>query len=241
MATGGDQAGSIRIPASLSGVVGIKPTWGLVPYTGIMGMDPTIDHAGPLTATVAENALFLEVMAGADGYDSRQTGLKVDTYTKAIGQASHGMKIGVVKEGFGQYDFASRRRCRRARRGQEFRRLGAKVDEISIPWHPIGIPIWARNRSRGHLHAMFDERRPRPRTSKASIRCRSPARLGVAARPRQRAARHREGRHAARRPTRTNIIRAISTSRRRISAAACAPPTIARSASTTCCSCRRRG
>ena len=57
MATGGDQAGSIRIPASLSGVVGIKPTWGLVPYTGIMGMDPTIDHAGPLTATAAENAL----------------------------------------------------------------------------------------------------------------------------------------------------------------------------------------
>ena len=72
MATGGDQAGSIRIPASLSGVVGIKPTWGLVPYTGIMGMDPTIDHAGPLTATAAENALFLEVMAGEDGYNSRQ-------------------------------------------------------------------------------------------------------------------------------------------------------------------------
>ena len=94
MATGGDQAGSIRIPASLSGVVGIKPTWGLVPYTGIMGMDPTIDHAGPLTATAAENALFLEVMAGEDGYDSRQRNLKVDTYTKAIGQGIDGLKIG---------------------------------------------------------------------------------------------------------------------------------------------------
>jgi amidase len=104
MATGGDQAGSIRIPASLSGVVGIKPTWGLVPYTGIMGMDPTIDHAGPLTATAAANALFLEVMAGEDGYDSRQRNLKVDTYTKAIGQGVGGLKIGVVKEGFGQYD-----------------------------------------------------------------------------------------------------------------------------------------
>jgi len=90
MATGGDQAGSIRIPASLSGVVGIKPTWGLVPYTGIMGMDPTIDHAGPLTATASENALFLEVMAGEDGYDSRQNGLKLDSYTSAIGQGIAG-------------------------------------------------------------------------------------------------------------------------------------------------------
>src|ERR1700724_2527434 len=95
MATGGDQPGSIRIPASLSGGVGIKPTWGLVPYTGIMGMDPTIDHAGPLTASVADNALFLEVMAGEDGYDSRQAGLKLDSYTNAIGQEIAGMKSGV--------------------------------------------------------------------------------------------------------------------------------------------------
>ena len=69
MATGGDQAGSIRIPASLSGVVGIKPTFGLVPYTGVMGMESTIDHAGPLTGSVADNALFLEVLAGPDGLD----------------------------------------------------------------------------------------------------------------------------------------------------------------------------
>ena len=64
MAMGGDQAGSIRIPASYCGVVGLKPTFGLVPYTGIMGLDPTIDHIGPMTRTVADNALFLEVLAG---------------------------------------------------------------------------------------------------------------------------------------------------------------------------------
>ena len=104
MATGGDQAGSIRIPASLSGVVGIKPTFGLVPYTGIMGIESSIDHAGPLTATVAENALFLEVMAGPDGIDSRQGGAIVDVYTNALGGGAKGLKIGVVKEGFGQYD-----------------------------------------------------------------------------------------------------------------------------------------
>ena len=93
MATGGDQAGSIRIPASLSGVVGIKPTWGLVPYTGIMGMDPTIDHAGPLTATAAENALFLEVMAGEDGYDSQASQASSSTPTpRRSGKASRGSR-----------------------------------------------------------------------------------------------------------------------------------------------------
>jgi amidase len=161
MATGGDQAGSIRIPASLSGVVGIKPTWGLVPYTGIMGMDPTIDHAGPLTATAAENALFLEVMAGADGYDSRQADLKVDTYTKAIGQGIAGLKIGVVQEGFGQYDShpdvdAGVRAAAKVLEG-----LGAKVSEVSIPWHPIGIPIWAAIALEGTLHAMVTSPLPR--------------------------------------------------------------------------------
>jgi amidase len=161
MATGGDQAGSIRIPASLSGVVGIKPTWGLVPYTGIMGMDPTIDHAGPLTATVADNALFLEVMAGADGYDSRQAGLKLDTYTKAIGQEIAGMRIGVVQEGFGQYDShpdvdAGVREAAKTLQG-----LGAQVEEVSIPWHLIGVPIWAAIALEGTYHGMIKSALPR--------------------------------------------------------------------------------
>lgn len=161
MATGGDQAGSIRIPASLSGVVGIKPTWGLVPYTGIMGMDPTIDHAGPLTATVADNALFLEVMAGEDGYDSRQAGLKVDTYTKAIGQSAAGLKIGVVSEGFGQYDSHPDVDAGVRVAAKVLADLGAKVDEISIPWHPIGVPIWSAIALEGTLHAMVTSALPR--------------------------------------------------------------------------------
>ncbi len=161
MATGGDQAGSIRIPASLSGVVGIKPTWGLVPYTGIMGMDPTIDHAGPLTATVADNALFLEVMAGEDGYDLRQHGLKLDTYTKAIGQDIAGMKIGVVQEGFGQYDLHPDVDSGVRAAAKMLESLGAQVGEISIPWHPIGIPIWSAIALEGTLHAVVRSALPR--------------------------------------------------------------------------------
>ncbi|MFQ5875514.1 MAG: amidase family protein, partial [Dehalococcoidia bacterium] len=72
MATGGDQGGSIRIPASLCGVVGMKPTFGLVPYTGCMCNEWTVDHIGPLTSTVADCALLLEVIAGPDGLDPRQ-------------------------------------------------------------------------------------------------------------------------------------------------------------------------
>src|SRR2546429_6069971 len=64
MAMGGDQGGSIRLPASFSGVCGMKPTWGLVPYTGIMPIEIFVDHTGPMTATVADNALLLEVVAG---------------------------------------------------------------------------------------------------------------------------------------------------------------------------------
>lgn len=161
MATGGDQAGSIRIPASLSGVVGIKPTWGLVPYTGIMGMDPTIDHAGPLTATASDNALFLEVMAGPDGLDSRQRNVQVDNYTKAIGQGVAGLKIGVVQEGFGQYDSHPDVDAGVRAAAKVLESAGAKVGEVSIPWHPIGIPIWAAIALEGTLHAMVTSALPR--------------------------------------------------------------------------------
>jgi amidase len=155
MATGGDQAGSIRIPASLSGVVGIKPTFGLVPYTGIMGMDPTIDHAGPLTATVAENALFLGVMAGEDGYDSRQRNLKIEDYTKAIGQSVKGLKIGIVREGFGQYDSHKDVDAGVRAAAEVFTKLGATVTEVSIPWHLLGVSLWGAIALEGTYHVMF--------------------------------------------------------------------------------------
>ena len=61
MATGGDQGGSIRGPAAACGIVGLKPTYGLVPYTGIMPIEFTLDHAGPMTRTVHDTALMLEV------------------------------------------------------------------------------------------------------------------------------------------------------------------------------------
>src|SRR6516165_3613214 len=75
MAIGCDQGGSIRIPSAHCGIYGLKPTHGLVPYTGILGFDPWVDHAGPMTRTVEDNALLLEAIAGPDGLDPRQKGV----------------------------------------------------------------------------------------------------------------------------------------------------------------------
>lgn len=157
MATGGDQAGSIRIPASMSGVVGIKPTFGLVPYTGIMGMDPTIDHAGPLTGNVADNALFLEVLAGDDGLDPRQRNVKTAPYTKGLDQGAKGLRIAVVKEGFGRHDSdPDVDECVR-NAAALLGKKGATVEEISIPWHPLGLAIWSPIALEGCYRLMYSD------------------------------------------------------------------------------------
>src|SRR5262249_58691756 len=95
------EAGSIRIPASHCGIVGLKPTFGLVPYTGIGLLEITIDTCGPMTANVRDNALLLEVMAGPDGLDTRQRGVAAGRYTEALDGGVKGMRIAAVKEGFG--------------------------------------------------------------------------------------------------------------------------------------------
>src|SRR5499427_9607003 len=101
MAIGGDQGGSIRMPASFCGIYGMKPTHGLVPYTGIMPIEIYVDHTGPMTANVSDNALLLEVLAGPDGYDPRQYDVQVKPYCEVLGKGVGGMRIAVVKEGFG--------------------------------------------------------------------------------------------------------------------------------------------
>src|SRR6195256_759767 len=101
MAIGGDQGGSIRMPSSFCGTYGMKPTWGLVPYTGIMPIEIFVDHTGPMTANVADNALLLEVLAGDDGYDPRIKAPQVHPYSQALGRGAKDLKIAIVKEGFG--------------------------------------------------------------------------------------------------------------------------------------------
>ena len=119
MAIGGDQGGSIRMPASFSGIYGMKPTWGLVPYTGIMPIEIYVDHTGPMTASVSDNALLLEVIAGDDGYDSADQGAQSAAPTRPCWRAaSEGMKIGVVSEGFQQPNAEARGQRQGARGGE---------------------------------------------------------------------------------------------------------------------------
>jgi amidase len=142
MAIGGDQGGSIRMPSSFCGTYGMKPTWGLVPYTGIMPIEVFVDHTGPMTANVADNALLLEVIAGDDGYDPRIKSPEVPSYTKALGGGVKGLKIAIVKEGFEQAgaEGAVNESVREA--AKRLASLGASVEEISIPMHLAGPAIW---------------------------------------------------------------------------------------------------
>ncbi len=142
MAIGGDQGGSIRIPASFCGCYGMKPTHGLVPYTGIMPIEPTIDHTGPMTTNVADNALLLEVIAGDDGLDPRQKSPQVDRYTAALGQGVAGLRIGVVNEGFGHPNSESDVDASVRQAADQLAKLGARVEYISIPMHLDGPAIW---------------------------------------------------------------------------------------------------
>lgn len=142
MAIGGDQGGSIRMPAAWCGIYGMKPTHGLVPYTGIMPIEIFVDHTGPMTASVTDNALMLEVIAGPDGYDPRQYDVKTANYTEALGGELAGLRIGVVAEGFAQNGAEDDVNVKVKAAAQKLAALGAKVEEVSIPMHSVGTAIW---------------------------------------------------------------------------------------------------
>jgi amidase len=135
MAIGGDQGGSIRMPSAFCGTVGMKPTYGLVPYTGICPIEPTVDHVGPITANVRDNARMLEVIAGPDGVDPRQSGAPSQPWSQRLEGGVARMRIAVVREGFGldQSQPALDAKVRAA--AQRLEKLGAKVEEVSIPEH----------------------------------------------------------------------------------------------------------
>ncbi|MVA36305.1 amidase [Agrobacterium vitis] len=142
-AIGGDQGGSVRIPAAYCGIVGLKPTHGLVPYTGVMPIEATLDHVGPMTTTVSDNALLLSVVAGEDGLDPRQYAPRVDDYVGALGDGVEGLRIGLLIEGFDlsgmQRGVADSVRAGAARLAA----AGAIIEDVSVPEHTLGAAVWA--------------------------------------------------------------------------------------------------
>ena len=142
MAMGGDQGGSIRIPACWSGIYGHKPTHGLVPYTGVFPIEQTLDHTGPMANNVTDIATLLQVIAGSDGHDPRQIGTKTQNYVKALSKDIKGMTIGVLKEGFGHANSERMVDQKVKVAAEHFKKLGAKVKQVSLPMHSYGIDIW---------------------------------------------------------------------------------------------------
>ena len=144
LAIGGDQGGSIRIPSSWCGICGLKPTYGLVPYTGAFPIEATVDHVGPMARTVADLALLLEVLAGPDGLDPRQSaGLTGEAYSQALSGNVHGLRVGVVDEGFGWPELSEADVDASVRSAADaLAQLGAEVSAVSIPWHRDGQHIW---------------------------------------------------------------------------------------------------
>ncbi|CAG8962219.1 hypothetical protein HYFRA_00005272 [Hymenoscyphus fraxineus] len=155
MAIGADQGGSIRLPSANCGVVGLKPTWGLVPYTGCISLEATIDHAGPMARTTQDCATLLEVIAGSDGIDDRQPynwpqghikyGQEIAKHLSSTSSSPtplQGLKIGILKEGFEDPmtdpNVATASHSAIAKLAE----LGAQVTEISIPLHRDSGMIW---------------------------------------------------------------------------------------------------
>lgn len=144
MAIGGDQGGSIRLPASWSGCYGIKGTHGLVPYTGIFPIEITLDHVGPMARTAEDCARMLEVIAGPDGLDPRQYDVRTAKYTQALSDNLSGLRIGILREGFGIADVSESdvdSAVRDAVRILE--KAGASVSEVSVPMHSDGLALWS--------------------------------------------------------------------------------------------------
>jgi amidase len=156
LALGADQGGSIRIPSAWCGVYGIKPTYGLVPYTGISSVELTQDHAGLIADTTIDLALLLEAVAGEDHLDPRQPHCRPEVYSHALTGEVKGVRVGVLDEGFA-WPGASEEDVDNAVREAASRlaRLGAEVRSISIPLHRQAHHIWRVIAVEGRTALMF--------------------------------------------------------------------------------------
>ena len=140
-ATGTDTGGSIRQPAALCNLTGLKPTYGRVSRFGMIAFASSLDQAGPMAATAEDCALLLNAMAGADPRDSTSMELEVPDYTAALGADLKGRTIGVPKEYFGEgLSAETAARTRDALR--EYEKLGARLIDISLPHSHLSVPAY---------------------------------------------------------------------------------------------------
>lgn len=141
MALGSDTGGSIRQPAALCGIVGVKPTYGRVSRCGLIAFGSSLDQIGPLTKNVYDAALLMQVIAGYDLYDSTSVKVKVPNYMDGIDDGVEGLRVGIAKECFADgLNSDVRNAINEALRVYE--RLGAKIIEISLPHTEYAVAVY---------------------------------------------------------------------------------------------------
>ena len=131
-ALGSDTGGSIRQPASFCGVVGLKPTYGLVSRYGLVAFASSLDQIGPITKDVEDSAMLLNIIAGHDERDTTSINIEKKDYTKALKNDVKGLKIGVPKEYFGE-GINSEVKESLEKAIEEYKAMGAIVEECSVP------------------------------------------------------------------------------------------------------------
>ncbi len=140
-ATGTDTGGSIRQPAALCGITGLKPTYGRVSRYGMIAYASSLDQGGPMTRTAEDAAIMLQVMAGFDPKDSTSSDQAVPDYSASLNAPLQGLKIGLPKEFF-TADLDSEIAATLAAAIDEYRKMGAEIKEISMPNLNMAIPAY---------------------------------------------------------------------------------------------------
>ncbi|MET0074419.1 MAG: Asp-tRNA(Asn)/Glu-tRNA(Gln) amidotransferase subunit GatA [Candidatus Thiodiazotropha lotti] len=140
-ATGTDTGGSIRQPAALCGITGLKPTYGRISRFGMIAFASSLDQAGPMTATAEDAALMLQAMAGFDPRDSTSADHPVPDYSASLNDSLAGLKIGLPKEYFGEGLDGDVRTSIEAALAV-YKGLGAEVVEISLPNSAMAVPTY---------------------------------------------------------------------------------------------------
>ena len=131
-ALGSDTGGSVRQPASLCGVVGLKPTYGLVSRYGLIAYASSLDQIGSITKDVEDSALLLNIIAGYDEKDSTSVNIEKKDYTKSLKKDIKGLRIGIPKEFYGE-GINEEIKVALENALDEYRKMGAIVEECSIP------------------------------------------------------------------------------------------------------------
>jgi amidase len=154
---GADQGGSIRVPAAWCGVVGHKPTHGLVPYTGIAGIENTIDHVGPIAADVETVGKALSVIAGKDPVDPRQPDEVAPPDCLDLDGEASSLNVAVIEEGFTrpEADEAVNEQVRDGLAAME--EAGATVESVSLPIHDDAADIYTVALAEGTVAAFRGE------------------------------------------------------------------------------------